>query len=168
MDLCGPGRLCCSLPAFTVIVGSCASCRGRGVSSAALEVTCVPRKLAAGSSVVWLCFCSLSPSSYPQQIAFQAPSLFGYQLSHGSCGEGFSSPSSVGGANAWLPQWCWGSQCLAPVPWEMQTCKHFSTYSVASLILSSDRVLLLIDCGTWGLPGSSVSMFVQVYENSRV
>jgi hypothetical protein len=37
---------------------------------------------------------------------------------------------------------------LAPLPREVKTCKCFSVYSVASLILGSGRVLLLVACGS--------------------
>jgi hypothetical protein len=60
-----------------------------------------------------------------------------------SCAEGFGFPSPSGGAGTWL--WC-----LALMLWEVQTCKC-SIYSVASLNLGPDRVLLLPASGAWDL-----------------
>jgi hypothetical protein len=48
----------------------------------------------------------------------------------------------------------------AQVLWEVQTCKHFCMYSVASLVLGSGRVLLLTDSGTWDISSRALIFHV--------
>jgi hypothetical protein len=97
------------------------------------------RAFVLGHSVVCLHFCSPLHSS-PEKIAHWAPLFLGCRPSlHGSCAGGFSAPSPLEGRGAGLAL----DQCTQLLPsalllvlQEVQVCKHFSVYSVASFGLA--------------------------------